>query len=54
MRGASIGIYGINTHFYDKKNAREDIFLMGFNAMPEDAIREGCKKMARVLREEYG
>jgi GntR family transcriptional regulator/MocR family aminotransferase len=49
MRAASVGIYGIKEHFYDQKNAREDIFLMGFNSMTEKDIREGCSRIAGVL-----
>jgi GntR family transcriptional regulator/MocR family aminotransferase len=50
MYQASIGIYGTKTHSYDQRNIREDVFLMGFNAMSEEDIREGCKRMASVLR----
>lgn len=51
MESESIRIYGIKEHWNNKKNSREDIFLMGFNSMSEKDIRNGCKKMAQVLNE---
>jgi GntR family transcriptional regulator/MocR family aminotransferase len=51
MEDASIRIYGIKEHWHNQKNAKEDIFLMGFNSMSEKDIRNGCKKMAQVLNE---
>ncbi|TYQ12728.1 UNVERIFIED_CONTAM: GntR family transcriptional regulator/MocR family aminotransferase [Acetivibrio alkalicellulosi] len=51
MEEASIAIYGIKMYWHDQKSAQEDTFLMGFNSMSEDDIRNGCMKMAKVLRE---
>ena len=53
LRNASIGIYGIKEHWHEQKKASEDIFLMGFNSMSEEDIRNGCKKMAKVLCDYY-
>ncbi len=49
MKEASVGIYGTKEYWHDQKTARDDIFLMGFNSMSEEDIRNGCKRMAQVL-----
>lgn len=49
MRQASVGIYGTKAYWYDQSKARDDIFLMGFNAIPEEKIRPGCKKIGEIL-----
>lgn len=49
MRQESIGIYGTKPYWYDQSKADEEIFLMGFNAIKEDKIRPGCKKIGEVL-----
>ena len=54
MEEASIAIYGIKMHWHHQKNAEEDTFLMGFNSMSEEDIRNGCKRMAEVLRKTIG
>ena len=53
MRAESIQIYGIKENWQDKKEAKEDVFLMGFNSMSEEDIRNGCKKMAQVICKNY-
>ncbi len=51
LREASVAIYGIKMHWQNQNEAREDIFLMGFNSMTEEDLRSGCKKMAQVLKQ---
>ncbi|WKY44049.1 PLP-dependent aminotransferase family protein [Eubacteriaceae bacterium ES2] len=51
LRQASVAIYGIKMHWHDQSEAKEDTFLMGFNSMTEEDLRNGCKKMAQVLKE---
>jgi GntR family transcriptional regulator/MocR family aminotransferase len=51
MAEASIAIYGIKMYWHYQKDAKEDIFLMGFNSMSEENIRNGCQEMAKVLKE---
>lgn len=49
MRSESIGIYGTKSYWYNQSGNIEDIFLMGFNAIPEEKIEPGCKKIGEVL-----
>ncbi len=53
MKASSIGIYGTKEYWRDQRNAREDIFLLGFNALSEEEIGAGCKAMARVISDSY-
>lgn len=53
MKAASIGIYGTKEYWRDQQHAREDIFLMGFNSMSEEDIRNGLRRMAQVLYQRY-
>lgn len=51
LREASVAIYGIKMHYHRQDDAMEDTFLMGFNSMTEAELRNGCKKMAQVLKQ---
>jgi GntR family transcriptional regulator/MocR family aminotransferase len=46
----SVRIYSIKEHCHDQIKAYEDLFMMGFNSMSEQSIRNGCRKMAEVLK----
>jgi GntR family transcriptional regulator/MocR family aminotransferase len=52
LEQVGVRIYSIKQHCHDAPNAYENIFLMGFNAMSEDDIHAGCKRMASVLTAE--
>ena len=49
MRKRGIGIYGTKEYWYIKEQAPEDIFLFGYNSMPEQKIKEGCQALASAL-----
>ncbi|MDO4553556.1 MAG: PLP-dependent aminotransferase family protein [Lachnospiraceae bacterium] len=51
MKNRSIGIYGTKEYYYQKNRAREDTFLVGFNAMTEEEIVKGCQALGAALKE---
>lgn len=48
-----IGVYGTKAYYYNSNNAREDIFLIGFNAMSEQEIENGCKYLGEALADYF-
>lgn len=48
-----IGVYGTKEYYYNSNNAREDTFLIGFNAMSEQEIEEGCKYLGDALADYF-
>jgi DNA-binding transcriptional MocR family regulator len=49
LEEGGVRIYSIRQHCHDTPKAYENMFLMGFNAMSEEDIRNGCKRMAEIL-----
>lgn len=49
LHQCAIGIYGTKQYYYNKKNAREDMFLVGFNSMSEEEIKKGCRRFGEAL-----
>lgn len=51
MRKNGIEIYGTKQYYYNQNEAKEDTFLIGFNAMSENEINQGCQLLGEVLKQ---
>lgn len=51
LKEYSVGIHGTKKYYHNKKDAREDVFLIGYNSMSEEEIWHGCKVFGGALEE---
>lgn len=51
MRRKGFGIYGTKDYWQNQQKAPENIFLFGFNSLPEEEMEAACMGLARALKE---
>lgn len=51
MRLRGFGIYGTKDYWRNQPKASEDLFLFGFNSLPEEELEEACIEFACVLKD---
>ena len=54
LRSHGVGLYGTKAYWADAAQAREDVFLLGFHAIPVRELRQKVQRLLCLLRTYFG